>query len=160
MHLPILLTAFAASLATAAPSAPTQLLFESPAAGVPSLQSLHLSPAHLAAMQHHIASLPEKRLIKLSEAAVPIEITEGEKALLVFERTRFVDVTDERTFAGVRDKEVYADKVRLASSGREGRALIGSCEQVAYSAKDLDKVMKHIDLDYMEAFLRNFTSFR
>ncbi|KAL8284023.1 hypothetical protein RQP46_005136 [Phenoliferia psychrophenolica] len=143
MHLPILLTALAFSLASAIPSPPSQLPFSlpPPSSSLPSLSSLNLSPSHLSSLQSHIASLPERRLVQLSEGGAPISIAEGEKALLVFQGTRFIDVTDEVVFPAVLEKEEYGEKL-------------------AYSKKALQPLMDHIDLEYMETFLSKFSGFR
>ena len=100
-------------MAAAVPVA-DQLTFTSPdgapasAFSLPSLSSLNLPAPHLASLASHIASLPEKRLVSLAEDAEPIELTEGEKALLVFAGKRFVDVTDEEVFFRTQAKGAFS----------------------------------------------------
>lgn len=100
------------SFASAAPF--VQIPLATPAApySLPSLASLSLTPTLLSGLQEHISSLPERRLVKLSEDSAPIEISEGEKALLYLEGRRFIDVTDEQTFLTTQAKEFFPSKVR------------------------------------------------
>ncbi|KAK4700766.1 bacterial leucyl aminopeptidase, partial [Phenoliferia sp. Uapishka_3] len=168
MLLPSVLFTICAYFASASPVAAShdQLLFAPPSAGsssLPSIDSLDISPTHLAHLQHHIASLPEKRLIKLAEDAAAIEVTEGEKALLVFQGTRFVDVTDAFDIVGITEKETYPHKVSTLGNARGFWPEVSADKrvgQIAYTAKALKPLIKSIDLEYMETFLRNFTSFR
>lgn len=99
--LPLILLALAPSALNAAP-APAQLPFlpASPAAAAAAPISLsafakahNLSPEHVDQLAQHVAAYPQRRLVKLSEEAASIEITEGDKALLV--GVNYVDVTDE-----------------------------------------------------------------
>jgi hypothetical protein len=92
----------ALQLSTLTLAAPAQLPFA--AHTLPALSSFGLSPAHLSSLEVHIASLPERRLVQLSESSAPIEISEGEKALLVLQSIRFADVTDEDRFLTVQAK--------------------------------------------------------
>jgi len=120
MHLSIpLLAATLATLATALPSLqqPQQISFASPLSStIVSPQSLlsegdlialsSLPTDDLAQLEKHILSLPERRKVKLDADSAPIEISEGEKALLTFAGKKFIDVTndDDSTTVAVQSK--------------------------------------------------------
>lgn len=123
MHLSIpLLAATLATLATALPSLqqPQQISFSSPLSDVVSPQSLlsevdlialsSLPTDDLAQLEKHILSLPERRKVQLSADSAPIEISEGEKALLTFAGKKFIDVTndDESTTVAVQSKSMLS----------------------------------------------------
>lgn len=83
--------------ATAAAAAPlTQLTFSSSSLSDLTIASLGLSPSLSSQLAIHVDSLPEKRVVQLGpNDDQRITITEGEKAVLVAQGRRFVDVTDE-----------------------------------------------------------------
>ncbi|GAA5828777.1 hypothetical protein JCM11251_005871 [Rhodosporidiobolus azoricus] len=148
-------TALAATLSAALPLDTTpggQVTFSSPSFHSTSalVQSLNviesfaaLPACHRRKLEEYMAGLPEKRLVQLSEDAQPIEITEGEKSLLVLAGKRFVDVTDEEESltVAVAEKPSFPDKL-------------------AYVVKDLKPLFDHISLDKMRTFLTSFTGFR
>ncbi|KAI5481879.1 peptidase family M28 protein [Pseudohyphozyma bogoriensis] len=131
-----------AALVAAAPVAEQQV-FTAPASSSlapPTLSSLGLSADVAARFQEHIDSLPERRLVKLAEDAEPIEISEGEKALLTFKGVKFMDVTDEVVLPLAQSKEAFPTKL-------------------TYDAKFLKPLFKKIDTNYMKEFLTKFSSF-
>lgn len=125
----------------------TQVRFVAPAASyqLPSLLSLNLSIHHLAELSAHIASLTEPRLVKLSEDGPVLSVTEGEKALLVFQGKRFIDVTDEKkelsTAFTAQAKDLFPSKLN-------------------YKATFLEPLFNQIDVAAMKAFLIKFSGFR
>lgn len=105
-----LLAATLATLASALPSQDTrQIAFSSPSttplSAVVTPQSLlseldlialsSLPTDDLEQLERHILGLPERRKVQLAEGAAPIDISEGEKALLTFANKKFIDVTDD-----------------------------------------------------------------
>ncbi|KAK4702924.1 bacterial leucyl aminopeptidase, partial [Phenoliferia sp. Uapishka_3] len=143
MLLPLATTLSLLGLSLAAPIAPAQLAFNVPtvASGLPLLSTLAIPPQHYDQLLEHIASLPEKRLVQLAHDSTPIEITEGEKALLLIAGKRFVDVTDEQQFVSVSSKEPFPEKL-------------------SYTASHLSPIFDLIDTSYMKKFLTKFSSFR
>ncbi|GAA5835825.1 hypothetical protein JCM3766R1_005859 [Sporobolomyces carnicolor] len=158
MHLSLpLLAATLATLASALPS-PDQLTFSSPSiVSTPradSAQSLlseldlialsSLPTDDLAQLERHILSLPEKRRVQLSHDSDPIEITEGEKALLKFANKKFIDVTGDA-----------ATTVAVLGSKRDAFP-----KKLAYSKKQLSRVFDKISTREMKTFLTSFSGFR
>ncbi|GAA5917055.1 hypothetical protein JCM6882_001913 [Rhodosporidiobolus microsporus] len=146
----------AATLATLSSALPldssSQLTFASPSfsstsALVNSLEladSLAALPAcHRRRLEEYVAGLPQKRLVKLSEHGEAIQVTEGEKSLLVLAGKRFIDVTDEVEAVAV----AVAEKPSFP-------------EKLTYAVKDLQPIFDHISLDKMRTFLTSFTGFR
>ncbi|KAM0752750.1 Zn-dependent exopeptidase [Meredithblackwellia eburnea MCA 4105] len=105
------------------------------------LDQLAIPSSYVEQLKQHISSLPEKRLVKLAENDEPILITEGEKALLVLQRLRFEDVTDEQSFITTQHKQFFPSKL-------------------TYNSKALGPIFSIIDTDYMKTFLTKFSSFR
>ncbi|GAA5918121.1 hypothetical protein JCM5296_005235, partial [Sporobolomyces johnsonii] len=101
-----------------------------------------LPASDLAQLEQHIARWTEKRLVKLAEDAEPLEITEGEKALLVFAGKRFIDVTnDDDTSMAVQSSEPFPKKL-------------------VYTSKALQPLFDRISLAQMKKFLSSFSGFR
>lgn len=112
----ILITSCVLSVALSAPTTadsflePQQQLTFSNQAGsassfsLPLLSSLSLPSDQLSQLKSHIEGLPERRLVQLNVAGEQVEISEGEKALLVYQGVKFVDVTDEVTFLTTQEK--------------------------------------------------------
>ncbi|GAA5975472.1 hypothetical protein JCM11641_004277 [Rhodosporidiobolus odoratus] len=144
-----LVAAFAAlaSVSSALPLVDSaQLTFASPSASLADQTGNLVSALTLDDQQRlreWIAALPEKRLVKLDEDALPVEITEGEKSLLTLAGKRFIDVTDdkEQLTVAVADKKPYPSKL-------------------AYGTSDLQPLFDHISLAKMRKFLTSFTGFR
>ncbi|CEQ39560.1 SPOSA6832_01081 [Sporobolomyces salmonicolor] len=147
LSLPLLAGALA-TLSTALPvREPSQLTF-SAAPSVSLRSQLNLSAlealplSELAQLEQHIARFTEKRLVKLAEDAEPLEITEGEKALLVFSGKRFIDVTaDDDTSMAVQSSEPFPKKL-------------------VYNTKALQPLFDRISLAHMKKFLSSFSGFR
>lgn len=105
MKLTLLATLSLASVALAAPA--QQLPFADPRLSFSSRASLQsilpslpsrlasLPEDHLSLLRQHVEDLPERRLVRFEEGGEAVEVTEGDKALLVLEGVRFIDVTDE-----------------------------------------------------------------
>ncbi|GAA5955470.1 hypothetical protein JCM21900_002059 [Sporobolomyces salmonicolor] len=149
VHLSLTLLAGAlATLSTALPvQEPSQLTFSAaPSVSLRSqldLSALEALPlSELAQLEQHIARFTEKRLVKLAEDAEPLEITEGEKALLVFSGKRFIDVTaDDDTSMAVQSSEPFPKKL-------------------VYNTKALQPLFDRISLAHMKKFLSSFSGFR
>lgn len=125
---------FITSIFSAVLAAPTQITFKS------SLEYLHptssrslssLSIDDLNQLEAHLANLPEKRIIQL-DSGNRITITEGEKALLVFHNTHFIDVTEEHGY-----KSSSLSKKEFPS-------------KISYSLKKLQPLYDTIDLAQMK----------
>ncbi|GAA5938946.1 uncharacterized protein JCM15063_004372 [Sporobolomyces koalae] len=157
MHLSLpLLAATLATLASALPSSlqdPQQLAFAAPSPATVSAQSL-LSDVDLIALsslptddldqlERHILSLPERRKVQLTPDSDPIEITEGEKALLKFAHLNFIDVTHDQQSAPItlQRKQSFPKKL-------------------SYSNKALSNVFDKISTHEMKTFLTAFSGFR
>ncbi|GAA5900988.1 uncharacterized protein JCM6883_004716 [Sporobolomyces salmoneus] len=148
-----LLAATLATLATALPSQ-QQITFSSPTNSAVTAQSLlsdldlialsSLPTDDLAQLEKHILSLPEKRKVQLSADSKPIEITEGEKALLTFANKHFVDVTDDN----------------LASNAVAVQGKHSFPSKLSYSKKALSSVFDKISTKEMKTFLTSFSGFR
>lgn len=65
-------------------------------------QLASLPASHSEQLLAHVNGLPERRLVQFQQDGPVLDISEGEKALLVFEGRRFVDVTDESPVLAVR----------------------------------------------------------
>ena len=136
---------------------------------VPSLESLAatLDEDHFAQLISHIAALPERRTIALSERPEDVyTVSEGMKAVLVYAGIKFMDITDH---PGTEANTVPV-AVRVAGddsgsgSGKHGHGH-GDAEplpsKIKYGVKDLEKrFYKDIDTKRMKAFLTKFSSFR
>lgn len=92
----------ALSLAAAAVALPQQLaqlpfLQSPPLSLTPDLDSrlASLPSSHAAQLAQHIAQLPEQRLIQLEQDGQILQVTEGQKSLLVFQGIKFRDVTQD-----------------------------------------------------------------
>ncbi|GAA5853303.1 hypothetical protein JCM8547_000278 [Rhodosporidiobolus lusitaniae] len=151
--LPALLTALSAYTVAAAPQ-------QIPLGATRSLSSLvspHLPSAlqsslartlaglpveHLYQLEQHVFALSDKRRVQLMVGdGETVELTEGEKALLTLEGVKFVDVTnDVESAVGMYSKTDYPSKLK-------------------HTAKDLDKLFKHISIDDMKTFITKFSSF-
>lgn len=115
--------------------APTQITFKSSLDLVIPTSShsiSSLSTDDLNQLEAHLTNLPEKRIVEL-DSGNRITITEGEKALLVFHRTHFVDVTDEDS--------------SLISSSLSKKEFP---TKIAYSLKKLQPLYNTIDLVEMK----------
>lgn len=169
MHLSAALVAGAALSALSTNALPVdapfgaqaQLAFAAPAA-VPS----HLAPASLPTdalvqalrqvpseyvgqLEAHIASLPERRQVRLADGAEAIDVSEGEKALLFLAGQRFIDVTDELLATAGTTAASVADKGATPFP-----------KSLSHSAKALSHVFAKLDTRRMHKFLESFTGFR
>ncbi|BGP40360.1 hypothetical protein JCM10449v2_004322 [Rhodotorula kratochvilovae] len=126
-----------------------QLPFAAPAAlAASTLPTEHLAAAlravpaeHLAGLEAYVASLPERRKLRLADGAEPLDATEGEKALLVLAGERFVDVTDEVLTVSVADKQPFPSKL-------------------SYDTAALQPLFDRFSQTAMKKFLTSFTGFR
>lgn len=138
-----------AQLAFAAPSLPATAPSRLAPASLPTdalVQALRQVPAeYVDQLEAHIASLPERRKVRLADGAEALDLSEGEKALLFLAGQRFVDVTDEHlaTAASVADK---------------GAAPFP--KSLSHSVKALSHVFAKLDTKRMHTFLESFTGFR
>ncbi|BGP16500.1 hypothetical protein JCM10213_001163 [Rhodosporidiobolus nylandii] len=145
-----------ASVATAFPLTDSQLTFtsDSPSSNSDTAASLvhslnladtlaALPRGHQLRLKEYMAALPEKRLVKLAEDGEAMEITEGEKSLLVMAGQHFIDVTDEQDLLTV----AVADKKPFPS-------------KLTYNTSDLQPLFDNISLYKMKEFLTSFTGFR
>lgn len=110
---PALLALSSFSLVSALP-AQQQLTFAQPTSLSSILPSLQLPPCHLRQLEKHLASFPETRRVRLEDGAEALEITEGEKALLVLQGKRFIDVTYEEQLLLVQEKRASSSSDPLA----------------------------------------------
>ncbi|GAA6062737.1 hypothetical protein JCM10212_005940 [Sporobolomyces blumeae] len=157
MHLSTpLLAALVASVATALPSfqPSDQLAFAAPPSDAVAHRPAILSALDLEALsslptddidqlERHILSLPDRRKVQLAPDAEPVEITEGEKALLTFAGKKFIDVTDDSAVADLTTQKKQTFPAKLA-----------------YSAKALQSVLDSISTKEMKTFLTSFSGFR
>lgn len=105
MHLAPALLALSTSLSlVSALPAQQQLTFAQPHSLSSILPSLQLPPCHLRQLEKHLEQYPETRRVRLEDGAEALEITEGEKALLVLQGKRFIDVTEEEQLLLVQEK--------------------------------------------------------
>ncbi|ORY56546.1 hypothetical protein BCR35DRAFT_284118 [Leucosporidium creatinivorum] len=143
MHLaaPALLALSASLSLVSALPAQQQLTFAQPVSLSSILPSLQLPACHLRQLEQHIARFPETRRVRLEDNAEPLEITEGEKALLVLQGKRFIDVTEEESLLLLQEKQTFPSKL-------------------TYTSKALDFLFQDIDLKEMKTFLTAFSSFR
>ena len=133
---------------------------------VPSLDSLAaaLDPDHFSQLIEHIAALPERRTLALSERPEDVyTVSEGMKAVLVYAGIKFMDITDHF------DAEEGDVPARVAGSSGDGSGKHGHGHKdaeplpskIKYGVKDLEKrFYKDIDTKRMKAFLAKFSSFR
>lgn len=125
---------------------------------LPSLESFQslLLPLEYAQLADHVASLPERRIIALSEQANDrYTITEGEKALLVFHNIKFIDITD-AVLSGL-DNDA-SPSVDIAETDVGDAAFPSNW---TYGRHELQKhYYDNIDTSRMKAFLKAFSSFR
>ncbi|GAA5833681.1 hypothetical protein JCM9279_001597 [Rhodotorula babjevae] len=139
-----------AQLAFAAPSpaatAPSRLT----PASLPTdalVQALRQVPSeYVGQLEAHIASLPERRKVRLADGAEALDVSEGEKALLFLAGQRFIDVTDEHLATS------------SASVADKGAAPFP--KSLSHSAKALSHVFAKLDTKRMHKFLESFTGFR
>ncbi|SGY21513.1 BQ5605_C016g08245 [Microbotryum silenes-dioicae] len=163
------------ALSSVALSAPVQQIpFSDTSIAQPklSLASLNIEPSLRSRLDQHIASLPEKRLVQLADDAQPIEVTEGEKSILVMKGIRFVDVTEEDPAL------VAAAQVAIAGQGASKHTpfpaavhfqtvpdLCSSNQtdafptKLSYSVKQAQPLFDTISLERMKTFLTRFSGF-
>lgn len=128
MHLTtttLTLLAVASSLVAGLPTQQEQqqLTFNAPAALSSHIEPIQLTDDRLRRLlDEHIASLPERRLVRLSEDGPALAISEGEKALLTLQGKKFVDVTDEEELFIAQAKGESSVSRKVA--GRAGRAAV------------------------------------
>ncbi|SCZ88343.1 BZ3500_MvSof-1268-A1-R1_Chr2-1g04348 [Microbotryum saponariae] len=137
------------ALSSVALSAPVQQIpFSDTSIAQPelSLASLNIEPSIRSRLDQHIASLPEKRLVRLADDAQPIEVTEGEKSILVMKGIRFVDVTEE-------DPALVA-AAQVAIAGQDAFPT-----KLSYSVKQAQPLFDTISLERMKTFLTRFSGF-
>ncbi|KDE09211.1 hypothetical protein MVLG_00533 [Microbotryum lychnidis-dioicae p1A1 Lamole] len=137
------------ALSSVALSAPVQQIpFSDTSIAQPklSLASLNIEPSLRSRLDQHIASLPEKRLVQLADDAQPIEVTEGEKSILVMKGIRFVDVTEE-------DPALVA-AAQVAIAGQDAFPT-----KLSYSVKQAQPLFDTISLERMKTFLTRFSGF-
>lgn len=109
----------ATALAAVALASSDQLAFRAPADSIVSTLSLdhaiysNLLPDHATQLKAHIASLPEKRVVRFANGE-EITIEEGQKALLGYQSIRYMDVTDEEIY--LRTQAVRESKFRRHAS--------------------------------------------
>ncbi|GAA6051063.1 hypothetical protein JCM3770_005480 [Rhodotorula araucariae] len=149
MHfsVPLVAAATLSALATALPLQ-EQLPFAAAAPPASSLPTEHLvaalravPPEHLAALEAYVASLPERRKLRLADGAEPLDVSEGDKALLVLAGQRFVDVTDELLTVSVADHQPFPSKL-------------------SYDTAALQPLFDRFSHAAMKKFLKSFTGFR
>ncbi|ORY47192.1 hypothetical protein BCR35DRAFT_310950 [Leucosporidium creatinivorum] len=110
---------------------------------LPDLESTlsSLPSSHSSQLAQHLAALPEKRLIQLTEDGDILQLTEGEKSLLVYHRVNFIDVTHHRASpTRVQPKSPYPTNFK-------------------HSASSLNSTFNHISIPKMQDFLSKFTAF-
>ncbi|GJN90747.1 hypothetical protein Rhopal_003761-T1 [Rhodotorula paludigena] len=150
---PLVAVATAATVATALPfvhqqQQPAQLAFS--ATPSDSIAAVHadlaaaaqqLPAEQLAELDEWIAALPQRRKVQLAEGDEPLDISEGEKALLVLAGKRFVDVTDDVLTTSVATKEAFPAKL-------------------TYQTAQLQPLFDRLSQKDMSKFLESFTAFR
>ncbi|SCV72100.1 BQ2448_4794 [Microbotryum intermedium] len=121
-----------------------------------SLASLNIEPSLRSRLDDHIASLPEKRLVQLAEDAQPIEVSEGEKSILVMKGIRFVDVTEEDPALVAAANVAMADQGAVISP-RLGKNAFPT--KLSYTLKQAQPLFDAISLSRMKTFLTKFSGF-
>lgn len=137
---PLVAVATAATVATALPfvhqqQQPAQLAFS--ATPSDSIAAVHadlaaaaqqLPAEQLAELDEWIAALPQRRKVQLAEGDEPLDISEGEKALLVLAGKRFVDVTDDVLTTSVATKGALTGRtvLRVIATARLTRLVLRS----------------------------------
>jgi hypothetical protein len=116
---------------------------------LPALDELALPLQQLLQLQSYVDSLPEKRLVKLSQDHAGSWITEGEKALLVFGGIRFIDVTED---------SLTASTTAIKNDLSEAEAALP--DHLAFNRTDLDAAFAELSVDRLKSTLKEFTSFR
>lgn len=123
---------------------------------LPSLESFQalLGSLDYARLVEHVDSLPERRLIALSEHAEDRQfITEGQKALLTFHGIKFIDITE----SALLENEPSASQFEI-NKGYDDAAFPSNW---TYGRHKLDKrFYENIDTSRMKGFLQAFSSFR
>lgn len=128
--------------------------------GLPSLNSFRgiLTPPEHAKLVQHVESLPEQRIIELSEFEQDrYTITEGQKALLTFHGIKFIDVTD-AFLSGVN-----AQAIMVAEDNNDAASYTTQHfpSNWTYGRDELQsKFYDNIDTSRMKSFLQAFSSFR
>lgn len=123
------------------------------------LQQLASLPhSHAEQLLQHISALPEKRWIQFEENGGRFEVTEGEKALLVFEGRRFIDVTEESELLTMQKQGEWLLLQLYIPADPHTPAEIYP-KKLEHSASDLKALFSHISIKNMSAFLDKFTSF-
>ncbi|GAA5970427.1 hypothetical protein JCM8115_004554 [Rhodotorula mucilaginosa] len=111
----------------------------------PDLASLSLE--HRTQLDEYLETYTEPRLVQLRGEHEPRWVTEGGKALLVFNQTRFVDVTD--------DEVIEA----LAAATPSQAPANTYPKKLKHRANQLRSLFDKINLVEMKHFLRQFTDF-
>ena len=125
-------------------------------AHLPSLESFQplLGSLDYARLVEHVDSLPERRLVALSEHAEDRHfITEGQKALLTFHGIKFIDITESASL----ENEPSTSHFEV-NKGYDDAAFPSNW---TYGRHQLDKrFYNNIDTSRMKSFLQAFSSFR
>ncbi|POY74754.1 hypothetical protein BMF94_2230 [Rhodotorula taiwanensis] len=109
-----------------------------------SLNAAHLSLEDRTELELYLDTYSGPRLVQLRQEPTPRWITEGEKALLVWNHVRFVDVTD--------DDQTHGSQLQAPTS-------VTYPAKLSHDEKHLRGLFKRIDLGAMKQFLRQFTNF-
>lgn len=129
-------------------------------AGLPSLESFQslLGPDVYRQLVEHVQSLPERRIIALSDDPQDRHtITEGQKALLTFHGIKYIDIT-ESVFLETSSSNA-APIVDSNNSEESNDAAFP--KNWTYGRDELQKTFyKNIDTSRMKTFLQAFSSFR
>lgn len=127
--------------------------------GLLSLDSFRtlLGPLDFSRLVEHVESLPERRIIALSEHEQDRHIiTEGQKALLVFHGIKFIDITE----GLVLEDEVSATLGEALSINKDSNDAAFPSNWT-YGREELQKkYYDNIDTSRMKSFLQAFSSFR
>ncbi|GAA6030935.1 hypothetical protein JCM8097_008945 [Rhodosporidiobolus ruineniae] len=144
----------AAALATSALALPQQIPFGQPSSSLLLSPTLHhpafssfaptlaqLPKQHFSKLEQHVAAYPDRRTLVVLQTGERLEVSEGEKALLVLQGLKFVDVTDDVEGAvAVYSKGSYPSKL-------------------SHNATQLEPLFKHISIKKMKAFISKFSDF-
>lgn len=130
-------------------------------AGLPSLESFQslLEADDYRQLVAHVNSLPERRIIALSEDAKDRHIiTEGQKALLTFHSIKFIDITESISL-----EDTPSTEVSLQTSHNDNKESNDAAfpKKWTYGREELHNTFyRHIDTSRMRTFLQAFSSFR
>jgi bacterial leucyl aminopeptidase len=121
-----------------------------------------LPSAHASQLAQHISALPQRRLVQFEQDGEILEVTEGEKALLVFQGIKFRDVTDDQAVpVQVQSKGsslCYIIDTRLLPSLTLSTTATYPTK-FSHSASSLNSTFAHLSIDEMKTFLGQFSGF-